>query len=307
MNKTVLTFAVAGALSSLAGSLSAQPGEKRVENFGMALPAPPPGPGGDVLMFRSIEGGPRESTFDFIRAEMAFGGKTVTGAPYSAESVTETTQMLADGNRISRKTSSRVARDSEGRVRREQTLPAIGPWASSGEAPMMVFIDDPVSGSHYVLNSKDKTARKLPLRGPGGNGRIVQMRSGVVRGLPGTPSGDAIVPAPAPAGFGPAPVAIARFNPGTAREEDLGVQIIEGVKAEGKRSIRTIPAGAIGNDLPIEIISETWHSPELQTTVMSRHEDPRFGKTVHRLTGVQRSEPIRSLFEVPADYKIIAE
>ena len=41
------------------------------------------------------------------------------------------------------------------------------------------------------------------------------------------------------------------------------------------------PAGAIGNDLPIKIVSERWYSPELKTVVMSKHSDPRMGDTVY--------------------------
>src|ERR1043166_3142081 len=58
----------------------------------------------------------------FFMASESFGGKTVKGAPYSAESVTESTQTLADGNRIINRITSAVYRDSEGRTRREQTL-----------------------------------------------------------------------------------------------------------------------------------------------------------------------------------------
>ncbi len=87
-----------------------------------------------------------------------------------------------------------------------------------------------------------------------------------------------------------------------AQKESLGTQIIEGVQAEGTRTTMTIPAGAIGNDLPIQIVSERWYSPDLKTVVMSKHSDPRMGETVYRLTNVNRSEPARSLFEVPGDY-----
>ena len=42
------------------------------------------------------------------------------GKPYAAEAITESTQVLADGNRIVQKSTTRVYRDSEGRTRREQ-------------------------------------------------------------------------------------------------------------------------------------------------------------------------------------------
>ena len=55
-----------------------------------------------------------------VRARIAVEAKITTGAPYSAEAVTEANQLLADGNRINRKTVSRVYRDGEGRTRREE-------------------------------------------------------------------------------------------------------------------------------------------------------------------------------------------
>ena len=90
-----------------------------------------------------------------------------------------------------------------------------------------------------------------------------------------------------------------------AVKESLGTQIIEGVQAEGARTTITIPAGEIGNDLPIQIVSERWYSPELQTVVMTKHSDPRMGETVYRLTNIVRNEPSPSLFTAPADYKLV--
>jgi len=87
-------------------------------------------------------------------------------------------------------------------------------------------------------------------------------------------------------------------------KEQLGKQSIEGVEAEGTRTTVTIPAGEIGNERPIEIVSERWYSPELQLVVMTRHSDPRFGETTYKLTNINRTEPAKSLFEVPGDYTI---
>jgi hypothetical protein len=53
-------------------------------------------------------------------------GPVVRGAPYSATMVTETTQVLPDGNRIRQTTTSRFFRDSEGRVRSETSLSGLG-------------------------------------------------------------------------------------------------------------------------------------------------------------------------------------
>ena len=85
---------------------------------------------------------------------------------------------------------------------------------------------------------------------------------------------------------------------------DLGTQSVEGVSAVGTRTTFTIRAGQIGNERAIEIVDERWFSPDLQTTVMTRHTDPRSGEVVYRLTNINRTEPDHSLFEMPADYTL---
>ncbi len=108
---------------------------------------------------------PPDHTFVFVSSEMNFDGKLVKGAPYSAQAVTESTQTLSDGNRIVNKSAAAVYRDSEGRTRREQTLRAIGPFATAGEAPQTIFINDPVAGVNYALDSRSMVARKmLPMK-----------------------------------------------------------------------------------------------------------------------------------------------
>jgi hypothetical protein len=94
---------------------------------------------------------------------------------------------------------------------------------------------------------------------------------------------------------------------GKAKKESLGKQMIEGVEAEGTRSTVTIAAGEIGNERAIEIVSERWYSAELQTVVMTRHSDPRFGETTYKLTNINRTEPDHSLFELPAGYTLKEE
>ena len=98
----------------------------------------------------------------FVGAEFVFEEKLTKGAPYSAEAVTETTQMLADGNRIHRKSTMQVWRDSEGRTRREHTMPPI-PGVPAMAERKIVMIADPVAGVHYELDPVAKTARKISL------------------------------------------------------------------------------------------------------------------------------------------------
>jgi hypothetical protein len=79
---------------------------------------------------------------------------------------------------------------------------------------------------------------------------------------------------------------------------------IEGVAVEGRKTTTVIPAGQIGNEQPLTIVSEEWRSPELQVLVMTRHSDPRSGESTYRLSNIVRAEPDRSLFMVPPDYEI---
>src|SRR5262245_17837509 len=76
--------------------------------------------------------------------------KIVKGQPYSAEIVSESVQTLADGNRIIQKTTGRVYRDGEGRVRREEDRPSGNPSIS---------IADFVGGQSYTLNVERRTAQ----------------------------------------------------------------------------------------------------------------------------------------------------
>jgi len=239
----------------------------RVERF--SGPPPGVGVGGAAGPFGDV-------TFEFVAGEMSFDARLVKGAPYSAEATTETQQVLADGNRITRRNTSAIYRDSEGRTRREMTLGAIGPWASRGAPRQTVFINDPVAGVNYVLDPDGKTARKMAFRG---------RREGPPRGQ--------ISAAKAPPTDRPRP-----------RVESLGKRLIEGVEAEGTRTTTTIAPGQIGNERPIEIVSERWFSQELKTVVMSRRSDPRMGETTFQLTNIRRSEPLRSMFEVPPEYTV---
>ena len=210
----------------------------------------------------------------FMGIRESFEGKVVKGAPYKAESVTEVTQTLADGNRIVRKTTGTVARDGEGRTRREQALAAIGPLLPEGHPPRMAVISDPVVGSTYVLEMDRHVAHKLkPMSKPPG------LESEAV------PAGKRAVPSPA--------------------TESLGTQTMEGVEAEGTRHTITIPPGEIGNEKAIVIVAERWYSPDLQVVVQSRRRDPRMGDTSYRLTAITRGEPDHSLFEVPPGFTIV--
>lgn len=238
-------------------------------------------------------------------------GKPVQGAPYSATVTNESTQTLADGNRIVQKSSGTTARDSQGRTRQDAALPAIGNL-SAADAPELVFIQDPVAQVSYTLNVKEKTAQKMmallpPPGAPVGAGTVAISTAGV----PATDTFFAEVGTEASASeAGPPPPMtfhkrVFINDPAEAKTEDLGSQMIEGVLANGVRTTRTIPAGQIGNEKPLNVVTEVWTSPELKTVVFSKRTDPRMGEQVFRLTNIVRAEPDQALFTVPANYKVV--
>jgi hypothetical protein len=92
----------------------------------------------------------------------------------------------------------------------------------------------------------------------------------------------------------------------SGKTETLGHRTIEGVTADGTRVTTTIPVDTIGNDRPIQVVSERWYSPELQVNLKTERRDPRTGDVVFQLTNLRRGEPARALFEVPAGYSVKA-
>jgi hypothetical protein len=221
-----------------------------------------------------------------------FGGPVVTGAPYSAEEVSESVQTLADGTHITHKSTVKMYRDSEGRTRTERSMAA--PAANAADGPVFIDISDPVAHVHYMLNTANKTAQK----------QAIATRES--RRALNAPPGRLAVPPPPP------PSAPARETANVevpkAAIEKLGSDTIEGLVVEGTRHTTTWPAGSMmGNDRPFSEVRETWTSTDLKIVVLSKHSDPRSGEHTTRLVNVSREEPDASLFQPPADYTVTEE
>ena len=132
---------------------------------------PPPPPDANVVFF----------------ATESLGGKVVKGAPYAAEAVTETIQTLGDGNRIVNRMSSMIYRDSEGRTRREQSLKGLGILGAGDEPFKTIFINDPVAGITFALDSRSHTALKsvpftFEFNSKKGEGQQFEFRTGSANG-----------------------------------------------------------------------------------------------------------------------------
>lgn len=249
--------------------------------IGVQAQGEPGGPGGPPPGDMLFPGGPMGGRMETLGFVEMHPGAVVSGAPYSAVAVLESKQTLADGNTINRRTQTNIFRDSQGRTRRETTIPAVGPLAASGQPKSFVMIFDPVASTAFVLHPDSKIAEQMPSHKGG------KKRGGDLQGKFEAHMQKQIAD-------------------GTLKKEDLGVQSINGISAQGTRYTHTIPAGAMGNEKDIVVTSERWYSPDLQIVVKTTRNDPRFGQTTYTVTSLQRQEPAATLFTVPADYTVKA-
>jgi hypothetical protein len=213
--------------------------------------------------------------FALMRAEFGVAGKVVAGAPYSAQAVTQFTQTLASGDHIQRTMTASIARDSQGRTRVDRSISSVGALsATAGAQARAIMIHDTVAGVSYALNPATKTGTSMQ----------IQARADRPAGAPQTRT---------------------RRPSTAAKTDDLGTQVIQGLSAQGKRVTRVIAAGQEGNEKEIDVVTETWYSPDLQVVIQSKTSDPRFGETVYQLSGLTRVEPDPALFTT-AGYAITA-
>ena len=126
-----------------AGVAHAQPAPDRpeaaLERLAQAMSAELAGPG----------------TLSFADGELG-RERVVKGAPYCADAVHETVQLLPDAsgtgsNRIVQRQNTRLCRDGEGRTRQE----------TERNGRRVVYLRDPVSRENWVLDPERKTARRL--------------------------------------------------------------------------------------------------------------------------------------------------
>jgi hypothetical protein len=122
-------------------------------------------------------------------------------------------------------------------------------------------IFDPVTGVAYLLDEQKKVAHRMPLP----------------------------------------PAAATATYPANSRAtvEKLESQTIEGVIADGKRTVFGSPAGSGRPNLTIE----SWESPELKLTVLTKSSNGYTG----RLTKLSRNLPDSALFRPPSDYTVVDE
>jgi hypothetical protein len=223
----------------------------------------PPRPGG---FGRRGPGGSGPGSFEFGGLVGGFGGKTITGKPFQATFTITRTETIPD-NTITNTTTGTIARDADGDTYRDVTLPAIGPWASSGNPLEFVYIRNVKAMMQYIVNKTRGTYRAFAIDAhnppPGGDGRGMQHEKG-----PNSPASNNVTVTDNPAAV--------YSDPGTGAKYTV----------DDKKITRTIPAGEIGNANPIVITTERWYSSELNLVLEETHSDPRFGSSIYQLSNI---------------------
>jgi hypothetical protein len=197
-----------------------------------------------------------------------FDAKAVQGRPYTAEAVTQTTQVLANGLSASREVSGSVARDKEGRVRRELS------WDDAAPGEKIILLNDS-SGSISIYEPDDAA------------------HQAEATALPSSLQNEYLYRVLTSSPYDSQP-----------KRENLWTESFDGISADGTRTTKTINPTEPENSSPVEIASESWYSRELQTLVMLESNDSRIGKPSFRLTDVKPGKPKVSLVGVPEGYKL---
>ena len=213
-------------------------------------------------------------TFSFLAlASLAFGQipvVSIAGQPFSADEVIVENPKPNVHNVLPMKTI-RIYRDSAARTREDVSIPP------DPTATPFVSIMDPIAGAHYSLDTEKKIARRLLYPQPWTpetkppEGRLMQFSKG-----------------------------ICKFQ---ATSEALGIQIVEGVTADGKRTTSVSLDSKPGCD-ENKAVSESWYSSELGMILLQRNFNLLVDGTT-RLEHINRQEPDPRLFQLPPDYTIV--
>ena len=201
--------------------------------------------------------------------------RSVAGAPFSADVVSQSTQILTDGTAVTRETHGKLFRDSAGRTRSETELESP---AAGVATRRFVTIVDPVQGTSMVLD--------------------IAAKSATVFHLPAVPAVTASKVKLAAA----AQTARQDFKhltpPGT---EDLGSMMMEGFAVTGTRRA---DSSEVAKGPLQKAVTESWFSKELKIDLLVARQGPRSTSRTARLTNITPGEPDPTVFQAPADYTV---
>ena len=199
--------------------------------------------------------------------------RSVAGAPFSADVVSQSTQIQADGTPVTQETHGKMFRDSAGRTRSETELQS----SAAGVARRFVTIVDPLQGTSIVLDvaAKSATVFHLPAAPAASTNKVHLAAS--------TQAGRATIHQLAPLG-----------------SEELGGMMMEGFAVIGTR--RASPTQAT-KDAAQKVVMESWFSKELKMDLLVSRQGQSNSRTT-RLTNITPGEPDPILFQVPADFTV---
>lgn len=202
----------------------------------------------------------------------------VVARPFSGEINARKVVRESDGNEVIYECHGAIARDSQGRVRREQfPSPMVRrPDGRGGQAISGIVISDPIAGVELRWDSMSRAVATFPLLSTPGNK--------------------------------PEPLDACEYEAGKTRSypngesqiiEFLGERTIQGISARGCRVTTLIPERTLQNDRTFTVTDESWTSYELHLSLIRIHGDPglREDETVE-LDNITLGEPNASLFQL---------
>ncbi|MGA7856016.1 MAG: hypothetical protein WCA15_22035 [Candidatus Acidiferrales bacterium] len=190
----------------------------------------------------------------------------IAGVPFTAKVVVTWNKPLLGGGTVSKQYYTLVARDSQGRVRREtrQFVSA----DSTAEPPLRSFtISDPVAGTRTTCTKAWRTCSTSTF-----DANLVLSQD------------DA--------------------DGGNGSGQSLGQRTIEGLPVTGTRVTASNVSGAgAGSRIAISN-TDAWYSPDLHIDLSVTRSDPQSGVVTLNVTDLVQGEPDPSWFAVPSGYTV---
>jgi hypothetical protein len=250
-----------------------------------------------------------------LAAQMTgLGSGSASRAPYTVEFKITRVQTLANGAIITHESKQVMARDSQGR-----TLNANTPLSASDDQPenTISVVHNPDDNTQTTWDSRTRRVRVLKMVSPGSGPGCWSSASGNTTQEIGGPvapaasgggiAGSSALAPPLPDNPAGAPASAARLARVRPVREDLGTDTMLGVEVRGTRTTQTIPAGQIGNDVPLVTVSESWMAPNLGITLRQITDSAQTGKSTREAVSLDLGEPDSSLFQPPEGYEVTTD
>ncbi len=201
----------------------------------------------------------------------------VPGAPFTGTVEILAKEVLEDGSTYTRHGTAHIARDSRGVIYNE--MRQMEPPDFKGEPPLLsAHIFNPQTRLNTFLNPFTRIARQSVWQQP--------------PNIPNDPMASFYVD-----DYGAYP----------QTSQDIGTETVAGLVLHGTRKQHTVPAKGSGTGADVTVTDDYWYSEDLKVFLVLRHNDPRTGEQIVAVTDADRKEPDKTVFAIPAKYKIVDE